>query len=409
MQEAISVQNPVRQVKILSGPVTDEEKRALEANVDVAVWLGKVGYSTRPGYVRSLSYFLACVGIQSPSELLDLKCQEDTKHRLFPAEQLVEAWIGLARQNRMSPAGVKKTVDAVRSFFKHNRVPLVQVRCGYKPRLKQALNDDEIRRFRGGFNWYGSILFDFLLSVPLRDGQFQKCPNCGQEFFPRWRDIQGYPKIEAYSAFAIRPQKGHENENYKQGLMQVCFLTGSAAKALNLYRQHKEAALARPLQPDEYIFTHQKSHRGPRHIAPVSKENIVFFFQEAQKRTGVHLSPHFLRTYANSVLASRRIDKQIRDIYLGHSCAYEMGYVMQMIPKWRQDFKEVKAMEHLDLAGSVLTAYEVDERLTQIEEQRQELARLRKDVFGRDVTEGDAQTMLMLLEKFKQGKVKIEP
>lgn len=373
-------------VVILDRLVTDEEKVVLQANQDVSIWLGKVGYATRPAYVTDLCYFLACVGIQNPTELLDLKCQEDIRRRYFPAERLVETWIGLARQKGMTASKIKKIIDAVRSFFKHNRVPLVQVRAPYKPRLKDSLTDEDLRRFRTGFNWYGAILFDFLQSVPLRVGQFQRCPNCGQEFYPRWRDIEGYPKIEAYSAFTIRPQKGHENDNYKQGLMQVCFLTQTAAASLNTYRDYKERILGRPLGPDEYIFTHQKSHRGLKHVAPVSKENITFFFQQAEKRTGVHLSPHTLRAYANSVLASRRIDKMVRDIFLGHTCAYEQGYIIQMIPKWRQDLREVRAMENLDLAGEVRT----------------------KDVFGRDVSEEDAKTMVWLLEKFKKGKCHVE-
>lgn len=340
------------QVKILDRLVSDEEKTVLQANPDVVVWLGKVGYATRSGYVTGLCHFLKCVGIQNPTDLLDLKCREDLKRRYFPAERLVEEWIGLARQSKMSSAIIKRTVDAVRSFYKHNRVPLVQVTCPYKPKAKQSISDEDLRRFRGGFNWYGAILFDFLQSVPLRDGQFQRCPNCGQEFFPRWRDIDTFPRIEPYSAFTIRPQKGHENENYKEGLMQVCFLTASAAKALNVYRDHKQHALGRELRPDEYIFTHQKSHRGLRHIAPISKENIVWFFQQASERSGVHLSPHYLRTYANSVLASRGVEKLLRDLYLGHSCDCEQGYVVQLLPKWRDTLREVRALEHLDIMNA---------------------------------------------------------
>ena len=51
-------------------------------------------------------------------------------------------------------------------------------------------------------------------------------------------------------------------------------------------------------------------------------------------KTGVNIYPHLLRTWANSILATRGIEKQLRDLYLGHVCAYDQGYVMQLLPKW---------------------------------------------------------------------------
>jgi hypothetical protein len=378
--------------------VTDDLKRQILMNGDVVVWLGKVGYSTRPHYLTSLCYFLKCVDLQNPSALLDLKCQEDIKRRLFPAERLVEVWQTLAAQQGLSPSRIKKTLDAIRSFFKHNRIPLIQVTCTYKPKAKKDLSDEDLRKFREGFNWFGKVLFDFLLSVPIRDGQFQKCPNCGVEFYPRWSNITTFPVIEAYSPFMIKPQKGHESNGYPEGLMQVCFLTETAAKSLRMLKEIKEKALARALGPDEYIFTHQKSHRGERHIAPTTKGDVTFFFQEAEQRTGVKLSPHVLRSYVNSVLASRGIDKQLRDLYLGHTCAYEMGYIMQLLPKWRQAFHEARAMEHLDIVAGSLTASDIEDKLLQIQDQQREISRLKEEV----------RSLETLRSLVKKGKVEIK-
>jgi hypothetical protein len=377
-----SYDQQLRNIKILdlTSVVSAEAKETLQKNSDVALWLSKVGFQTRPGYVRLLAYFLKCVNLTDPTELLDLKGHEDVKQRFFPAEKLVEVWMARAREKGLSNAKIKRALDTVRSFYKHSRIPLVQVKFTYKPRPKNSISDEELRAFREGFNWYGKILFDFLLSVPLRDGQFQKCPNCHEEFFPRWRDIQTYPDIKAYSTFIIKPQKGHENEQYSTSLRQVCFLTESAAVALRGYRDYKEKMLGRQLRPEEYIFTHQKNHLGARHVAPVTKMTIITFFQHAAARSGVKISPHMVRTWVNSVLASRGIDKQLRDMYLGHSCTYEEGYVMQLLPKLQQSFRQARAMEHLDLNGNRMSAEDVEDTLFQVEEQKKEIARLRREL-----------------------------
>jgi hypothetical protein len=388
--------------------VTLEYTERILRNPEVARWLSKVGYSTRAHYTRDLCYYLKSTGIEDPTALLDLKGQEDPKRRFYPAEDLAETWVIQARQSGFSDSKIKSVIDAVRSFYKHNRVALIQVKAPYRPRAKEDVSDEDLRKFREGFNFYGKILFDFLLSVPLRDGQFTRCKNCGQEFYPRWRHITTYPRIQEYSPFVIWPQKGHENENYRQGLRQVCFLTQTAAKALNLYRELKERDLGRKLRPEEYIFTHQKNILGLKHVTPITRETIGSAFQQSQERTGVKLAPHRLRSWVNTVLATRGIDKQLRDVYLGHSCAYEMGYIMQLIPKWQQTFRQAKAMEHLDIAGSTLNAYDMETLLLQIEDQQKEIAQLKDKLNAQTLSHEDQETLTALLQKFREHKVHID-
>jgi len=347
------------------------------------------------------------VQLDNPSSLLDLKSQEDRKNRLFPAEQLVEDWILLAKEKGVNSSKRKGIVDAVRSFYKHNRVPLIEVKAPYKPKPKEALSDEDLRQFREALSFYGKILFDFLLSVPLREGQFQQCKHCGESFYPRWRHITTYPRIEAYSPFIIWPQKGHENENYHASLRQVCFLTETVAKELNMYRNIKEKALGRKLEPQEYIFTHQKNIEGIAHITPIAKEMVVSTFWRAYELTGIKISPHTPRSWINSILASRGIDKQLRDLYLGHSCAYEEGYIMQLIPQWQHTFKQTRAMEHLDIMGNVLSAFDVESMQLQIEEQRQKIQHLTERLNATNIAPGDFETVKTLIENIKTGKIKI--
>jgi hypothetical protein len=235
--------------------VTQEELMKLRKNPDAALWLNKIGFVTRRNYEGQLIHFLKCVHIDNPSHLLDLKMDENPRRRFFPAERLAETWAALASQKipdqePLTESVIKNTLDAVRSFFKHNKVPLIQVNYAYKPKPKDTFDEEQLRQFRESFTFYGKIIFDFLLSVPLRDGQFQICPNCGRDFNPRWQHILTYPKIEPYSPFVIRPAKGHENKNYSSGLMQVSFLTPTAAFQLNLYREIKEKALDRKRSPE---------------------------------------------------------------------------------------------------------------------------------------------------------------
>jgi hypothetical protein len=411
-----SFQDLLQEIQISNTVVSSckEEQEKLLGNPDILLWLNKVGYKTRPNYETALAYFLKCTKINSPTTLLDLKMNEAPKRRFFPAERLIETWIAIAERKGVKKSQINLVVTAVRSFFRHNRVPLVEVSYSYDSPLKEPFDENQLRQFRDCFNFYGKIIFDFLLSVPLRDGQFQICPNCGQDFHPRWRHILTYPKIEPYSPFAIHPEKGHENKHYKSGLMQVCFLTPTAAQQLNLYRDLKERELGRQIRPDEYILTASKnwsnlngSSNGYAHISPTQTWIVRNFFYEASKRGPLNLSPHKLRTWDNAILATRGIDKQLRDIYLGHSCSYEEGYVMQMIPQWQEAFKKAKAMESIDIVSNFTSPVESESRLWQIREQQDELSRLEKELGDKAANAEDYTFAKLLLKKYKQGKVTI--
>jgi len=344
-----------RSVKVLDGWNSNAEHRAkIRLNKDVRMWLGKMGHETKPSYLRSLCYFLECVGFVDPAQLLDLKKFDDAKARFYPAERLVEWWIMLAKEKRLGQAKLVKTMVAVRSFFKHSRAGLVNISVGrYKPKPKPSLGAEELLRFREALSWpTHRILFDFLISVPVRDGQFQTCPHCNVDFYPKWHHIQSFPTIEPYSAFVITPEKGHASGRYKAELKQICFLTETLARELRDYKKFKEKALGRKLKPNEPIFTLTRNYRNKTmHETPLRKGAIKSLFFDTQRITGLRVYPHLMRSRANSVLAAQGIDKQLRDVYLGHSMHYEQGYVMHLIPLWRQTFMEKHALEALDVTS----------------------------------------------------------
>lgn len=384
---------------------------AVSANPDVAVWLGKVGYATRPGYLHGLCYLLKCVDIIDPTVLLDLKTHENVKKRFFPAERLVETWQSKAHLAQVKSHVEKKVLDAVRSFFKANRVPLTQIKCSYRPKPKPEIADDELRTFREALSSKDTVLFDFLTSVPLRDGQFQTCPNCRRDFHPRWRNIQTYPTIEPYSPFIIAPEKGHENNKYPEGLKQVCFLTETAAKGLTTLRALKMKQLARKIEPNEYIFTYSRNMpRGRKNITPVNKVEVQGVFWKAQQKTGLHVYAHLLRAWVNTRLGTCGIDKQLRDIYLGHMGVQnqEEGYVMQMLPKWRETLRKAHAIESLDLVQGIVSPAELQDKLTRIDEQQREIQRLKSDIEASRLSGEQIAMIRLLTEKLRQGKIKVE-
>jgi hypothetical protein len=347
-----SFENILRRIQVFdfAGSVTPADKAYLSLNEDVSLWLNNVTPSSGKRYLTNFCYYSKCVGV-SPSALIDLKLSEDPRRRYYPAERLMETWIKLAK-HKLSSNLIFNTLNATRSFYLHSRVPLLKIVHVYKPEPKMPLTEDFLRRFRDGFNFYGKVLFDFMISCPVRDGQFTRCKDCGQEFFPRWRHIATFPKIEPYSPFIIKPQKGHESEKYRYELMQVCFLTKTVATELNALRDLKEAMLQRPLVPDEYIFTHQINLAGITHVTPITRDTIGTNFRTNKGKTGIQLYPHLIRTWTNEILAIKGIEKQLRNLYLGHTCGYEMGYIMQLIPHWQQTFREKGALEALDLVAS---------------------------------------------------------
>jgi site-specific recombinase XerD len=379
-------------------------------SADVMVWLGKVGYQTRRNYLRALCCFMESVNIREPALLLDLKSHENSKKRFFPAERLIETWQGKAHQAHVSAAAEKKTLDAVRSFFKYNRVPLLQIKCSYRPKPKQEVTDEELRSFRESLGPLNTILFDFLTSVPLRDGQFQTCPNCHRPFYPRWQNVESYPMIEPYSQFTIAPEKGHENDLFPEGLKQVCFLTDTAAKGLNTLRTIKEKQLGRRLQPSEYIFTHSRNMPGcQKHVTPIGKINVQTIFWRAACNTGIHVYPHLLRAWVNTRLSTCGIDKQLRDIYLGHTSIQnsEEGYIMQMRQKWRESLKKAHAIESLDLVKGIINPAELQDKLVRIDEQAREIQRLRNEIEASKLTKEELAMLHLMAEKMRQGKIQL--
>jgi len=407
--------NLLQNVKILSPSiVTNEVRKEVSKNPDVIVWLGKIGFSTRPHYLTSLCYFLKCVGIENPTELLDLKMHENVRRRFFPAERLVEYWQSFAHQAHIKANREKRILDSIRSYFKYNRVQLLQIKCSYKPKPKSQISDDDLCRFREVLDWRNTILFDFLLSVPLRDGQFQICQNCLRDFFPKWQHILTFPEIKHYSPFVIQPEKGHENNKYPQEFMQVCFLTETTAKGLNVYREIKERELAKKLKPEDYIFTHIKScdsrYHSSKHITPIQQAQVQNIFLFAQRKTSIRIYPHLIRAWVNSRLASCGIDKQIRDIYLGHVSVQnqEEGYILQMLPKWRETFQKAKAVESLDLVQGIIGPMELQDKLLQMEDQRREIERLKNELSRLNMTQEEIDNLRWLLEKVKNGKVIIK-
>jgi hypothetical protein len=347
----------LHKIRILeyAGSIKKTDIQQLSLNSDVTLWLEGHSWLTRDHYIRVLGYYCKCVGL-GPSQLLDLKLSEDPKRRFYPAEILLETWIKMAKERQVTPSYIANVQNTVMSFYSLSRVRLKKVRTFvYKPNPKPNATIERVLKFRTGMNFYGQILNDFLISVPLRSGQFTQCKNCGQIFFPRWSNIETFPKIEPYSAFIIKPEKGHESERYANELAQVCYLTKSAAAGLNRLRDLKEEMLERPLRADEFIFTHQINLSGITHVTPITREGIRVINTTARKKTGEYINQHLYRSLANAILASRGIEKQLRDMYLGHTCSYDMNYILQLLPQWKKIFRDTGALEALDIVAQQKT------------------------------------------------------
>ena len=346
-------------VRILKrkGAVTDEYLKQLALNSDIKSWLGNVVTTSQNTYLRAIGYFLLCVRM-NPTELLDLKLSQNPNLRFYPAEKLAEAWRDMAKEQKLPRSVISMIIIAVKSYFSNSRTPLVKVKFTYKPKIKEAPPIDQLRMFREGFTFHGKIYFDFFLSAPARDGQFQICPTCGEDFFPKWQNILTFPKIEPYSPFVIKPEKGHESSFYREDLRQVCFLSHTLAMELNMLRGMEERVLGRPLRKEEYIFTHQYTRckvgpwgvPGTQYVSPVVRHTIYQLFRTAGSRSGFYMKPHDMRAYTSSILGSCGINERLCELYLGHDCGYKLSYVMQMIPTWQETFKKAKALETLDFA-----------------------------------------------------------
>jgi hypothetical protein len=358
--DKVTLEKILNRVRVLKreGLVNNVELQQLALNPDVRSWLGNVVAKSQDIYLRHMAYFLKCVQM-NPTELLDLKLSQNPNLRFYPAEKLLEAWRDLAKEKKVTRSMISIVITTVKSYFSNSRTPLVKVKFVYKPKIKEAPPPNHLFKFREGFTYSGKPYFDFFLSVPVRDGQFQICPSCGEDFFPKWQNILTFPKIEPYSPFVIKPEKGHESENYRDDLRQVCFLTHTLALELNMMRDIEEKALGRPLRGEEYIFTHQYDRcsvgpwkiPGVKFVTPVVRHTIYQYFRTAGKHSGCYMKPQDVRAYTSSILGSCGINQRLCELYLGHDIGYKLSYVMNMVPTWQETFKKAKALETLDFAA----------------------------------------------------------
>jgi hypothetical protein len=88
--------------------------------------------------------------------------------------------------------------------------------------------------------------------------------------------------------------------------------------------------------------------QGITHVTPITREDIGTLFRTNMKKTHIHLNPHLIRTWTNSVLISKSIDPALRFIYLGHQRNNELAYLASMVPEWRQTLQEKKVLEALE-------------------------------------------------------------
>jgi hypothetical protein len=135
----------------------------MSLDVDVSIWLDTVVHSSADHYLTNFCYYSKCANL-NPQELLDLKLSEDTSRRYYPAERLMETWIYLAKQKHLYPSLIFGVLNAVRSFYVHGRKPLLKIEYVYGRKPKIILTE-EILRFRDGFNFYGQVPFDFMISA----------------------------------------------------------------------------------------------------------------------------------------------------------------------------------------------------------------------------------------------------
>jgi len=173
--------------------------------------------------------------------------------------------------------------------------------------------------------------------------------------------------------------KGHGKGRYK-GVKQVSFLTPEAKQIVREYRAWYQKTFNHAWQEDDHVFLIVRN----RIHMPLTKEGVsramIHISQRANVKYGIHDGRIIVQTALEDVGASPQWIRKIKGRKVkGEESPYSKPAIEQLRAKYREALPELMFLNSHDVKG-----------------------------FEHGLSQEDEDVLALLIEKFKQGKVKIE-
>lgn len=320
--------------------MTDALTRWLKSFHSGKLWLANLpSKETQRVYIPLFKRYCDVTG-KNPDELIQLK-MEGQKAVGTPKEFQAEDLHDLTISEMNATDSIKANIsDAVRSFYKHNRRPLIEVKKFERPTPKRRTPKLEDIEDMANVVTYrrDEALIWFLATAPLREGTIPQL---------KWRDLKATGDKELPIVINIESErlKGKGIGKYK-GLRQICFVNYFVVEKINHYRKE---ALAKGIEltGDTPVFMTYRENGNGNGTKPLSTSMIRTIFQNASLNAWHNLeekrfSPHDFRSFVNTAMEKAKITENWRSVIMGHMPKGTKGkfYSDPSIAELKEQFKQ---------------------------------------------------------------------
>jgi len=325
--------------------MTDELKKWLKGFRSGKLWLVSLkSPETIRLYLPYLKMYCDATG-KNPDELIHTKMEGQRQvgtNKEFQAEELHD----LTVTELDIPDSVKSNLsDAIKSFYKHNRRPLINVKKFDKPspRERTPTLEDVMEMDNVATTQRNKAILWFLTTAPLREGTLKQL---------KWSDFEETNDKELPIMINIEDKrlKGSGKGKYR-GIKQVCFLNHFVCDKINRYLKEAESK-GYKLKQDDPVFIGYRGENGngngdSNRIKPLSTSSMRVIFQKMsfhawhdleQKR----FSPHDFRRFVQTAMEKARISPSWTNVILGHKVSGVKGHYSQpSLKELKEQFKDV--------------------------------------------------------------------
>jgi integrase len=295
-------------------------------------------------YLPYLKAYCDATG-KNPNELIHLKMEGQRQvgtNKEFQAEELHDIVI----TQLAVPDSVKSNIsDAVKSFYKHNRRPLINVKKFDKPspRERTPTLEDIMELDNVATTQRDKALLWLLTTAPFRESTITKL---------KWSDFKETSDKELPIIVNIEDKrlKGSGKGKYR-GIKQICFVNHFVCDKITRYIKEAEAK-GYTFKHEDPVFIGYRGENGNGKgngdkLKPLSDSAIRYTFQQMSLNAWHDLeskrySPHDFRRFAETMMEKARVNPNWINITMGHKVkGVKQHYSQPSLEELKEQFKDV--------------------------------------------------------------------
>ena len=366
---------------------------------EVKKWLAGKPEGTKIVYLGALNIYCEWRKMD-PKELIDEIEQDRNKSRREQGEveyKLKEFYEWLSREKEkevgvkkkktgekgVSPKRVHVIISAVRSFYRANGFPILNLKLPKAPALKRnhklQIRAEHVRKLVE----HAPTLRDKAIILMLFQSGMDVSTLCSLNYGDIARGLENNEE-----PLAIRVVRK------KAGIEYVTFIGRDAINALKAYLNKRRQKKGK-IEWNEPLFVKERERNGETRINRVLIDKMLretailsglVSREELENADMNPIRPHALRTAFATIMKLQGVNNEIVEYWMGHTLPYEATYLIPTIEEMRKIYKEheealsiypseesIKAIKE-EMNGKLLDYNEI------LLQQKKEIDRLRKEV-----------------------------